>query len=204
MADSLRDQLLKSGLVQKLKAEARPPERSPARGPNPARAASQGKAQQQRKPQQQNKQPANDGQRPARPQRSQEEIDLARAYALRDRAERDEREKAKRDAEQRVKEKAERKQKLAALLKDRSLNLADAEVARHFQHGDKIRRVYCSAEQLVALNNGELVVVQHLGRYLLVTSETGEQVRAISPEALVLVCDPDAPVEDDIPPDLVW
>ncbi|MEO8010495.1 MAG: DUF2058 family protein, partial [Dokdonella sp.] len=133
-----------------------------------------------------------------------EEFDLARAYALRDRAEREEREKQKRDAEQRAKEKAERKHKLAALLKDRSLNHADADVARHFPHGDRIRRIYCTAEQLVVLNKGELVVVQHLGRYLLVTHEIGEQVRAISPEACVLVCDPDALAEDDIPPDLIW
>ncbi len=203
MADSLRDQLLKSGLVQKLKAQARPAERPPARGPKPDRASTQstsprpGTATPSGKPQ------ADRGQR-VRPQRSQEEIDLARAYALRDRAEREEREQVKRDAEQRAREKAERKQKLAALLKDRSLNLADADVARHFQHGEKIRRVYCSAAQLLALNKGELVVVQHLGRYLLVTGETGEQVRLISPEALVLVCDPDAPAEDDIPPDLIW
>jgi len=29
-------------------------------------------------------------------------------------------------------------------------------------------------------------------------------VRAISAEALVLLCDPDAPTEDDIPADLIW
>ena len=186
MADSLRDQLLKSGLVQKLKAEAKPADRA-QRPANKPRVDS-------RKPR-----PANSGS-----ERSQEEIDLARAYGLRDRAEREQRELEKKQAEQRAKEKAERKQKLAALLADKALNKADAEIARHFQHGDKIRRVYCTSDQLAEVNAGQLAVVQYRGRYLLVTREIAEQARAISVEALVLLCDPDAPAEDDIPADLIW
>ncbi len=194
MADSLRDQLLKSGLVQKLKAEARPSERPPQRRP-PAKPGAQTAGAK----------PARDtAPRAQRPPRNQEEIDLARAWSLRERAEREQRELEKKQAEQRAREKAERKQKLAALLKDAALNAADADVARHFPHGDKIRRVYCTAAQLVQLNRGDLAVVQHLGRYLLVSRETGEQVRAIHADALVLLCDPDAPTDDDIPADLVW
>lgn len=187
MADSLRDQLLKSGLVQKLRAEAKPADR-PQRPANKPRAES-------RKPK-----PANSGSAA----RSQEEIDLARAYGLRDRAEREQRELEKKQAEQRAKEKAERKQKLATLLADKALNKPDAEIARHFPHGDKIRRVYCTAEQLAEVNAGQLAVVQYRGRYLLVGREIGEQAGLISAEALVLLCDPDAPAEDDIPADLIW
>lgn len=186
MADSLRDQLLKSGLVQKLKAEAKPAAR-PQRPVNKPRAEARKSI------------PANSGSA-----RSQDEIDLARAYGLRDRAEREQRELEKKQVEQRAKEKAERKQKLAALVADKALNKPDAEIARHFQHGDKIRRVYCTTEQLVEVNAGQLAVVQYRGRYLLVTREVAEQVAAISAEALVLLCDPDAPSEDDIPADLIW
>jgi len=192
MADSLRDQLLKSGLVHKLKAEAvatRPAERKPPRGSKPARDGAQAP-----KP------------RPPQPPRARTpaEIDLAKAYALRDRAEREQREADKRAAEAKAREKAERKQKMATLLADKALNLAEAEVPRHFPHGDKIRRVYCSPDQLVKINAGELAVVQHLGRYLIVDREIGEQVRAINADAFVLLCDPDAPAEDDIPADLIW
>lgn len=190
MAESLRDQLLRSGLVQKLKAEARdvqPAQQARRPGkpglPTPGKPPKQGHA----------KNP-----------RSQEEMDLARAYGLRDRAEREERDREKQRAEQRAKEKAELKQKLAALLADKALNKADAEFARHFPHGDKIRRVHCTADQLAAVNLGQIAVVQHRGRYLLVPREIGEQVRSISAEALVLLCDPDAPADDDIPPDLIW
>ena len=115
-----------------------------------------------------------------------------------------ERDREKQQAEQRAREKADRKQKLAALLADKALNKVDAEIARHFPHGEKICRVYCTADQLVEVNAGQLGVVQYRGRYLLVTREVAEQVRAISAEALVLLCDPDAPTEDDIPADLIW
>ena len=192
MAESLRDQLLKSGLVQKLKTEAPPAARKSGTGNRSERdrggpdraAAAAGR----------NRQPA----------RSQEEMDLARAYALRDRAEREQREQEKRDAEQRAREKAERKQKLAALLADKALNVADADVPRHFPHANKIRRIYCTAEQLLQLNRGELAVVQHLGRYLLVTAEVAEQVRTISAEALILLCDPLGEADDGVPDDLIW
>ena len=186
MADSLRDQLLKSGLVSKLKAEAKPANRPP----RPA-----GKKRSGSRP------PAAGN---AKSARNQEEIDLARAYGLRDRAEREQRDLEKRQAEQRAREKAERKQKLAALLGGKSLNKDDAEIARHFPHGEKIRRVYCTAEQLTQLNAGEIAVVQQRGRYLLVTREVGEKVGEISAEALVLLCDPNAPTDDDVPADLIW
>ncbi len=195
MADSLRDLLLKSGLVQKLKAEAKPADRPqrPVRPANQQRPASQ-------------QRPVSGKSRPAiaRSPRNQEEIDLARAYSLRDRAEREQRELEKKQAEQRAREKAERKQKLAALLEGKALNKTDAEIARHFPHGDKIRRVYCTPEQLVQINAGALAIVQQRGRYVLVTREVGEKVREISVEALVLLCDPNAPNDDGVPDDLVW
>jgi uncharacterized protein len=197
MADSLRDQLLKSGLVQKLKAEAKPAPAPQGRGGPPSRG---GHKPGTRGPASAKSEARKGGQAP----RSREEIDLARAYALRDRAERDARDQEKRAAEQRAKDKAERKHKLAALLEGKALNDKDADVARHFSHGDKIRRVYCTPAQLVEVNTGQLAVVQHLGRYLLVTPAVAAEVRAISAEAFILQCDPDAAVEDDIPPDLTW
>ena len=142
--------------------------------------------------------------RDAKP-RTQEEIDLAKAYAIRAQTEKAERARVEREAQERAREKKERKQKLAALLADKSLNVADADVPRHFPHGDKIRRIYVTAEQLTRLNGGELGVVQYLGRYLLVDAAIAKAAAEIAPEALVLLLDPNSPVpEDDIPPDLVW
>jgi len=189
MADSLRDQLLKSGLVQKLKSEANPQ--------RPAAPAQKSQAQRQGQPQPQR------SHAPARP-KTAHEVDLASAYARRAQAERQERESAQREAERVAREKRERKQKLTALLEGKALNSESADMPRHFPHGNKIRRIYCTKEQLAALNRGELAVVQLAGRYLLVASEIAMQAQAIQPETLVLLCDPNAPAEDDVPADLMW
>lgn len=123
---------------------------------------------------------------------------------MRAKQEKDEREQAQREAERVAREKRERKQKITTLLNGKSLNASDADTPRHFPHGNKIRRVYVTAAQLQQLNQGELAVVQLAGRYLLVTREVALQAQAIDEHALVLLCDPNAPPDDDVPADLVW
>ena len=181
MSESLRDQLLKSGLGKKLKQETRPAQKAPP--PKPVH-------------------PKPVHRPPAPPKK--DDVDLARAYAMRAQAERTERERVQREAERVARDKKERKAKLTALLGDKALNHADADVARHFPHGNKIRRVYCTPEQLTKLNKGELAVVQLAGRYLLVDRDIALQAQAIQPESLVLLCDPNAAADDDVPADLVW
>jgi uncharacterized protein YaiL (DUF2058 family) len=190
MSDSLRDQLLKSGLVQKLKSEAKPP---PPAGKHAA--ASKPPQKPAHKPQQH---------KPHVPRVKTAEMDLAAAYAQRARQERDERETAQREVERIARERRERKQKLAALLEGKALNSNDADVPRHFPHGNKIRRIYCTKDQLAQLNRGELAIAQLAGRYLLVTREVVLAAQAIQPDSLVLLCDPNAPAEDDVPADLMW
>jgi uncharacterized protein len=182
MSESLRDQLLKSGIARQFKTEARPkPAKHERRPPQ---------QQQQQKP-------------PQRRERS--EIDLAKAYAIRDSNERADRERAQREAEQRAREKRERRQKLAALLNGKALNVADADIPRHFPHANKIRRVYVTAAQLPELNGGALGVVQIGGRYLIVAGDVARAARDIDAESLVLLCDPhESGNEDDVPADLVW
>ena len=192
MSESLRDQLLKSGLVKKIKAEAPPPVRE-----KPRQAEKR-----QNRPMSGGPPPRRDS--PAQVQNAAREPNLAHLYGLRAKQEKEEREAAQRKAEQDAKEKRERKQKLAQLLADKALNSADAEMPRHFPHGNKIRRIYCTADQLARLNRGELAVVQLAGRYLLVEQAVALQAKAVQEDALVLLCDPNAPPEDDVPADLVW
>ncbi|HET8941148.1 MAG TPA: DUF2058 family protein [Rudaea sp.] len=193
MSESLRDQLLKSGLAKALK---------PA--PNPSRKLADKPSQKSvSKPVVQRRQGPASRQRKATGGDAAE-LDLARAYALRARQEKQDRVREQAEAERAAREKKERKLKLTSLLGDKALNAADADVPRHFPHGNKIRRIYCTKQQLVQLNRGDLAVVQLLGRYLLVTRELGMQAHAIHAESLVLLCDPDAPNEDDVPADLVW
>lgn len=174
MSESLRDQLLKAGWVRKSKPDKAVPK--PARPP---------------------------ASKPL-PQPTEADVDLARAYAQRAQVERAEREQAQREAERVARENKARKQKLAALLAGKALNADDADVPRHFPHGNKIRRIYCTQQQLEKLNRGGLAVVQLAGRYLLVERDIGVQAQAIQAESLVLLCDPNAPAEDDVPADLMW
>jgi uncharacterized protein YaiL (DUF2058 family) len=148
----------------------------------------------------------------AQPPRTREEIDLAKAYAIRAQKEKEERIEAERIKQEAARIKREAKATVAALLKDKALNRADAELTRHFDYNGKIRRVHVDEAQLKALNAGELGVVQLDGRYLLVEAALAREVQAALPSLLALLVDPDAPVADDpyadpqyqVPDDLVW
>ena len=187
MVDSLRDQLLKSGIVKQLKDEKR--QQPPAQRPG---SPSHAKGKPPHKPN--------------KPARSQEEMDLARAYAIRAQAEAAERKRAEQEAAEQARIKRERKAKVQQLLQGNALNKADADQVRHFEYGGKIRRVYVDAAQLADLNAGKLGVVQNGGRYVLVTLAVAEQIREIDPHLLALLVDPSAGgVSDDgVPDDLMW
>lgn len=149
--------------------------------------------------------------RPAKP-RSQEEMDLAKAYAIRAQHEKQERIEAERIKQEEARLRREAKAKVVELIKDKSLNDKDADIARHFPYGGKIKRVHVTQAQLTALNAGELGVLQLDGRYLVVPVALLDEAGAIFPPAVALRVDPNAPAGDDpyadplyqVPDDLVW
>ena len=203
MSNSLKDQLLGLGF------SAPKPE---PRKPQPAKKTGQGgkpaHAQANRKP----------GGKPAphKPQLQKgmrrEDIDLAKAYAIRAQKEKDERIEAERLKQEEARLRREAKAKLAGFLVGKSLNAAEAEHVRHFEYGGKIKRIHVTAEQLKALNAGTLGVVQQDGRYLLVDADVLAQAEAIFAPAVALKVDPNAPSQDDpysdpkyqVPDDLTW
>lgn len=216
MSDSLRDQLLGLGFKPPATPERkspRPPARKPER-PAPARTG-QGA-------------PASAAPRPpgkARPPRhgkpgARGEIDLAKAYAIRAQREKDERIAAERLKQEQARQRREARARLAALLEGQARNDPAADIARHFDYGGKIKRVYVTQAQLQALNAGELGVVQVDGRYLLVDAAVLAQAEAIFAPAIALKSpprtrsgdEPAAPAPEDpyadpryqVPDDLVW
>lgn len=206
MSNSLRDQLLGLGF------KASTPERKPKPGKPAGNRGGQGKPGRGKPGAHAGKgQGRAHGKQEGRPRR-QEEIDLAKAYALRAQQEKQERIAAEQARQEEARRRREAKAKLAEFLKDKALNDAEAEIARHFPYGGKIKRIYVTAEQLRALNAGELGVVQLDGRYLLVTAAHLAEAEAIFPQAIALKVDPDAPAGDDpyadpryqVPDDLVW
>ena len=151
MSNSLRDQLL--GLGYK---PAPKPERAGEPSP-PRREAAQAAGAVRAKPIACAAAAATAQAAPANP--PQEEIDLGKAYALRAQKEKDDRIEAERLKQEEARMRREAKAKLAELLKDKALNDPAAEIARHFEYGGKIKRIHVTAEQLTALNAGELGVV---------------------------------------------
>jgi len=149
--------------------------------------------------------------RPAKP-RTQAEMDLGKAYAIRAQKEKEERIEAERLKQEEARLRREAKAKLAELVKDQGLNDKDADIARHFPYGGKIKRIYVTAAQLKQLNAGELGVLQMDGRYLLVTATMLDEAEKVFAPAVALRVDPNAPAGEDpyadpqyqVPDDLVW
>jgi len=207
MSDSLRDQLLDLGFKPAPKPDRKADDKPGHKaGHKPATQRDHGRPQARAA----GKPPP--ARKPQREPRSRSEMDLAKAYAIRARKEKDERIEAERLKQEQARERREAKARLAELLKDKALNDPAAEIARHFDYGGKIKRIHVTPAQLKALNSGELGVVQLDGRYLLVTAELLGQCEAIFAPAIALKVDPNAAVTDDpyadpqyqVPDDLVW
>ncbi|MFH1601158.1 MAG: DUF2058 family protein [Pseudomonadota bacterium] len=224
MSNSLREKLLGLGFKA---PDPEPRRERPERGGKPAgkggeRAPGKSGKPGDRAPGKRGERaPGKGGERPSgrgkprpggRAPRSQEEIDLAKAYAIRAQKEKQERIEAERLKQEEAARRRAAKAQVAELLKDKALNVADAELVRHFEYGGKIKRIYVTPDQLKALNAGELAVVQLDGRYQLVTVALADEVAALLPSLLALKVDPNAPAEDDpyadpryqVPDDLVW
>lgn len=228
MIDSLRDQLLKLGFPEPAREPpklAPAPQRSQHRLQHDPSTRNQPVPVRHDRERQRREQPRGSARaatapqparqaRPAHPHtaRTQAEIDLGKAYALRAQQEKNERIQAERQKQEAARIKREAKARVAELLKDNTLNDAAAELVRHFDYSGKIKRIHVNADQLKALNAGELGVVQLDGRYLLVSAEHARQTQVLLPSLLALLVDPDAPAADDpyadpayrVPDDLVW
>ena len=214
MTISLRDQLLGLGFK-----DAPKPERKPQQKPAPGKSSppEQGRGgkpvRADNRPHRKPAPHAAASHKPAQDKpRTREDIDLAKAYAIRAQREKDERIEAERLKQEDARKRREAKAKLAGLIAGKGLNAADADHVRHFEYGGKIKRIHVTADQLRALNAGELGVVQLNGRYLLVTAALLAEAEAVFAPAVALKVDPDAPAADDpyadprfqVPDDLVW
>ena len=207
MSNSLRDQLLGLGFKTAPKPERKPdalknpkPEQTKKHDPRAAQTHS-ARLQQHAKPAVK-----------STAIKTQAEMDLAKAYAMRFETEKQERINAEKRKQDEARLKRELKQKAQELLKDKAQNIETAEHVRHFEYNGKIRRVYVTPEQLTNLNKGILGLVQLDGRYLIVTADLAQQVKDLLPSIVALMIDPNAPATDDpysdplyqVPDDLVW
>ncbi|MEE4174731.1 MAG: DUF2058 family protein [Xanthomonadales bacterium] len=180
MSDSLQDQLLALGLAKEKprKSRSKPGSRRKGGGRGAGKSGKAGKGG---------------------------EISLDAAYRARAREEKSKVEQAK--AEKRAQDLERRRinGEVQKLLDGHALNDREGELKRNFLYKGKIRSVRVNADQLRALNAGDLALVFLRGDYLVVKPEVADQVRTLSPDHV-----PDLGSEDPgeeefpVPDDIVW
>ena len=88
----------------------------------------------------------------------------------------------------------------------------DSDTPFHFARGDRLKRLYVSADQRRRLAAGELAIVGFRGRHHLVPRRAGERVQELRPEVFVFIetgeAGADATVDGyegyEVPDSLVW
>ena len=183
MRNALQDQLLKAGLVKEKEVkEAHKQQRREDRRTPPNKA---------------------DAQAAARAQSAKAQAEKAQAEkAARDRALNAER-------EARAAQKALLAQ-VAQLIEPHRRAHNNGEEAYNFVDGSAVKRLYMTADTRTALSRGELAIVRLRNRYVVVTLEGAEAVRARAPQFLVVQnAETPAPVDEaylahPVPDDLMW
>lgn len=189
MAGSLKDQLIKAGLVtpdraRKVEREARAEKQARRKGksapPKPSVAA-----EIRARAAQQNTEKA--------------ERDRAQMRAIADKA----KAKALRAEIKQIIEKHDQRVKTAS----------DDDVAYNFVHGKRIKRIYVPKAQRDQISNGSLVIVNNDGIYHLLPKKAAEKVRARDPKRIIVANDgskPEPDADDEyyaqfkVPDDLDW
>jgi uncharacterized protein YaiL (DUF2058 family) len=174
MSLSLKDQLIAAGFVKK--SPDKPAPNVAKKAPPSAQPPHQSKASVHHK-----------SKLEVSPKRTQSEPTLESLYQARAKAEAAEAAERKRQAQAKEREAAERKRAVRALIDGKDLQQKDAEIARHFEYGRKIRRIYLHARQREDLNAGRLGVVQFEGKFYLLDAAIVEQVKSIAPQFVALL-----------------
>ena len=89
---------------------------------------------------------------------------------------------------------------------------AETDTPFHFPRGERLKRLYVSDDQRRRLTGGELAIVGFRGRHHLVPRLAGERVRELRPEVFVFIADGGSggdEVEEgyegyEVPDELVW
>ena len=189
MAGSLRDELLKAGLVtseQVARAErgSRPPSK-PVRGKATQRRAAK------RRPQDAAKQ------RPPEPAPTPEPGPAEPPGA---------------DPEARVRQLNLEIRRILSIEAEKAGAGAETDTPFHFTREDRIKRVYVNEDQRRRLSGGELAIVGFGRRHHLVSRPAGERIRALRPEVFVFIASGEpvaGAVEEgyegyEVPDGLVW
>lgn len=187
MAHSLRDQLLKAGLVTEAQIEkANQPKPAPSRQAPPRDKA----------PRRENRPTV----APEKPQRTEnkaprpapkEKSDLEQFYAARAKTEREEREQAEQRQREIAARRKQTREQVATLITANLQNVDDADIRYNFVVGDNIKYLYVTEAQQQALAAGELAIIFLGGKRCLIPLDIAQQILALDPDKLIVINSPE-------------
>lgn len=196
MAGTLKDQLIKAGLVSADRAR---------------------KIERQAKAEKQAQRPSKGARGGAKRPAEASATDEARTRARQLQREKAERDRAlARAANDKAAAKALRAEIRQIILQhdQRVKTMSDDDVAYNFLHGKRVKRIYVPKEQRDQIVSGALVIVNNDGNYHLLTKEAAEKVRTRDPKRIIVANDDGKPPEPDsddeyyaqfkVPDDLDW
>jgi uncharacterized protein YaiL (DUF2058 family) len=190
MGESLRDQLVKTGLVTREQVKY-----------------ADAKARKAAEAQKRAKQTAKRKGKPGQGQGKTTAVDrTAQAHAQK--VERDRALNRQREA---ARARKALESQIAELVQQHKQNDSKGEIPHYFTRGKKIKAVYVNEEQHRQLVLGRLATVVFHGRYYVVAREVADKIRARAPDAEIHLSEPEEKVNADdpyagyqVPDDLTW
>lgn len=144
-------------------------------------------------------------------QADHDEISLAKAYAVKAKQEKQAHDKALNEKLELERKRREANKTVQDLVKKHALNAENADIARFFQFGNKIRKLYLTKAQQKDLNANQSGIVHFKGRFYLLALEHFLKAQTVKPESVAFFYDPnEAQAHSDggdypeVPDDLMW
>ncbi len=140
------------------------------------------------------------------------EPSLAEAYAKRRHTDQQDKDRALNERREEARRKKALKDRLKNIIVPAAKNDPKADLPRHFEFAGKIRKLYVTASQQTALNEGKLGVAYHAGRHFLVEAPVIDKLRSVHADAISFFA-PDVKTDDEVddfyagfevPDDLQW
>ncbi len=98
------------------------------------------------------------------------------------------------------------RRKIQELIETQRLNATQADVAYHFVKGKRIKRIYVTEEQRARLSSGEIVIAALDGNHHLMIRSAAEALAALAPQTVLCGCaeSHEDGEEHPVPDDITW
>ena len=144
--------------------------------------------------------------RQVKPARKHAEISLDKAFSMRNKEERLQKEKAAELKREQERQRRETNQKIKSLIKEHAVRDPEAENKRNFLYKGRIRSVLATREQINQINAGSIGVVYLSGNYHLLPADQIEEIRQFAADHIpdLSGAEHDDETDNPVPDDLIW